>query len=92
MMFNWSCLCGWIDACLCMCFVRSSDSLWGEFVHQVLSEGTGRDRAANGQRTDGSGAHILRLVNGNGLDLLSFRGDDWPSAAAGCQAGAFNPI
>lgn len=76
----------------CACVVRSSDSLWSELVHQVLSEGSGRDRAADGQRTDGSGAHVLWLVNGNGLDLLSVGGDDWPPAAAGCQAGAFNPV
>lgn len=92
MMLNWFCLCGCIHACLCMCFLRSSHSLWGELVHQVLSEGSGRDWKADGPRANGSSVHIIRLVYGHGLDLLSSGGDHWPSSTAGCQAGAFNSV
>lgn len=85
-------MCVCIHACLCMCFLRSSHSLWGESVHQVLSEGSGRNWKADGPWANGSSAHIIRMVYGHGLDLLSSGGDHWSSPTAGCQAGAFNPV
>lgn len=91
-MLNWFYLCVCIHACLCMCFLRSSHSLWGESVHQVLSEGSGRNWKADGPWANGSSAYIIRLVYGHGLDLLSTGGDHWSSPTAGCQAGAFNPV
>lgn len=75
-----------------MCILRSSDSLWGEPVHQVLSEGSGRDRKAHGAWTDGTGTHIVRLVYGHGMALLCLGGSNRPSPTGGGQVGTSEPV
>lgn len=89
---NWHWLCGCIHACLRMCILRSSDSLWGEPVHQVLSEGSGRDGKARGAWADGAGTHVVRLVCGHGLAVLRFGGRNRSSPTAGGQVGTSEPV
>ncbi len=78
-------------ACACVfsgLLTLSGVSLYIRYSQKALEETERR----MGREQMAQGVHIIRLVYGHGLDLLSSGGDHWSSPTAGCQAGAFNPV